>query len=48
VYRGCPNLGYHIDENALVRLPLDDFEASLQIIKQAINEDWWSQRIECI
>jgi len=47
-YWGCPNLGDHIDENAFVRLPLDDFEASLQIMKQAMDEDWWSQRIDCI
>ena len=47
-YWGCPNLGDHIDENAFVRLPLNDFEESLQIIKRAIDEDWWSQRIDCI
>jgi GR25 family glycosyltransferase involved in LPS biosynthesis len=47
-YWGCPNLGDHIDENAFVRLHLNDFEESLQIIKRAIIEDWWSQRIDCI
>ena len=47
-YWGCPNLGEHIDERAFVRLPLDNFEQSLQIIKQAVAEDWWSQRIKVI
>ena len=31
-----------------VRLDLDDMEGSLKIIKQAIEEDWWSQRIDII
>jgi hypothetical protein len=47
-YWGCPNLDDYIDNRAFVRLPLDDFEKSLSIIKQAIEEDWWSQRIDII
>jgi hypothetical protein len=47
-YWGCPNLEDYIDERAFVRLDLDDFEKSYQIIKQAIEEDWWSQRIDII
>jgi hypothetical protein len=31
-----------------VRLPLDNFEESLSIITKAIEEDWWSQRIDII
>jgi GR25 family glycosyltransferase involved in LPS biosynthesis len=47
-YWGCPNLAEYIDENAFVRLPLEDPVAALQIIEQAIAEDWWSQRIGII
>jgi hypothetical protein len=47
-YWGCPNLEEYIDPRAFVRLPLDDPAAALAIIRQAIEEDWWSQRIEII
>ena len=47
-YWGCPNLHEYIDPQAYVQLPLDNFEESLKIVKQAIEEDWWSQRIDVI
>ena len=47
-YWGCPNLEEHIDSNAFVRLDMDNFEESLKIIQKAIEEDWWSQRIDSI
>jgi len=47
-YWGCPNLEEYIDSQAFVRLDLSNPEDSLKIIKQAITEDWWSQRIEVI
>ena len=47
-YWGCPNLEEYIDSNAFVRLPLTEPAAALQIIEQAINEDWWSARIGII
>jgi GR25 family glycosyltransferase involved in LPS biosynthesis len=47
-YDGCPNLEDYIDSNAFVRIDLNDFESSLQIINKAIQEDWWSQRLPYI
>ena len=47
-YHGCPNLEDYIDSNAFVRIDLNDFESSLQIVKRAIEEDWWSQRLPFI
>jgi hypothetical protein len=47
-YWGCPNLDEYIDERAFVRLDMDNFENSLEIINKAIQEDWWQQRIEYI
>jgi hypothetical protein len=47
-YYGCPNVTDYIDKDAFVLLDINDFEKSYQIIKQAIEEDWWSQRIEVI
>jgi len=47
-YYGCPNITDYIDSNAFVLLDITDFEKSYQIIKQAIKEDWWSQRIDII
>ena len=47
-YWGCPNLEEYIDAKAFVRLPLEDPAAALQIVQQALSEDWWSQRIDVI
>lgn len=47
-YYGCPNVSDYIDPRAFVLLDITDFEKSYQIIKQAISEDWWSQRIDII
>lgn len=47
-YYGCPNTADYIDSRAFVQLDMYDFEKSYQIVKQAIEEDWWSQRIEYI
>ena len=47
-YWGCPNLEEYIDSRAFVRLPLEDPAAALQIMQQAVAEDWWSQRISVI
>ena len=47
-YWGCPNLETYIDPLSFVRLDLDNIDESISIIQKAINEDWWSQRIEII
>jgi hypothetical protein len=47
-YWGCPNLDDYIDSQAFVKLDMSDFDKSTAIIKQAIEEDWWSQRIGAI
>jgi len=48
LYWGCPNLEEHFDPGTFIRLPLDDFELSLQIVQKAIASDEWSRRIEII
>jgi len=47
-YYGCPNITDYIDSCAFVLLDVNDFEKSYQIIKQAIEEDWHTQRIGVI
>ena len=47
-YWGCPNLEEYIDGDAFVRLDLDNFEGSMEIVKRAIVEDWWVKRIDII
>ena len=47
-YWGCPNLEEYIDSRAFVRLPLDNPDECISIITKAIEEDWWSQRIDII
>lgn len=47
-YSGCPNIKELIDERAYVYLELSNFENDYEIVKKALEEDWWSQRIEYI
>jgi hypothetical protein len=47
-YYGCPNVTDYIDSRAFVLLDINDFEKSYQIIKQSIEADLWSQRIDII
>lgn len=47
-YWGCPNLEEFLNPMAFVRLNLNDLEGSLAIVKKAIEEDWWSERIDVI
>lgn len=47
-YWGCPNLENYIHSSSFVRLDLNNKEESLAIVKQAIEEDLWSQRIDII
>ena len=47
-YSGCYNIRDYIDEKAFVYLELSNFENDYQIIKKAIEEDWWSKRLPYI
>ena len=47
-YWGCPNLEEYLDSRCFVRLNLDNIDESILIIKKAIEEDWWEQRIDII
>ena len=47
-YWGCPNLEEYLDPLCFVRLDLNDIPDSIEIIKKAMKEDWWSQRINII
>jgi hypothetical protein len=47
-YWGCPNLDSFFDPRAFIRLDLDDFEADLARIREAIDGDEWSQRVPFI
>jgi GR25 family glycosyltransferase involved in LPS biosynthesis len=47
-YWGCPNLDAYIDHRAFIRLPLEDFEQSRQVLERAIGDDEWAARIEVI
>lgn len=47
-YSGCSNIKDLIDEKSFVWLELSNFDKDYQIIKKAIQENWWEQRIENI
>lgn len=47
-YSGCYNIKDFIDERAFVYLELSNFENDYEIIKSAIMNDLWSERIEYI
>ncbi len=47
-YWGCPNVSEYINPLAYVQLDMDDFEASFHIIKAAVEQDLWQQRLPYI
>ena len=47
-YWGCPNVEDIIDPRAYVKLNMDDFEEAYKVIKQAIQENWYEQRLPFI
>ncbi|MAI12720.1 MAG: hypothetical protein CMM15_01770 [Rhodospirillaceae bacterium] len=47
-YWGCPNLSEYISEEAFVRLDMNDMIGSIQIIRTAIEENWWEKRLPMI
>lgn len=47
-YSGCPNVKDIIDDKAYVYLQLSNFEKDYEIIKKAIEENWWEQRLPYI
>lgn len=47
-YYGCPNIDQYIDPEAFVKLDLNNFEESLNIINDAIQQDLWSKKIHII
>jgi len=47
-YWGCPNLGELISEEAFIRLPLDDFDASVEIVRSAIANNEYQRRLPAI
>jgi GR25 family glycosyltransferase involved in LPS biosynthesis len=47
-YWGCPNASDYIDPRAFVQLDMHDFEKSFALVKQAIAENWWQQRLPFI
>ena len=47
-YWGCPDVERHLDPRCVIRLPLDDLDASREIVVQALASDEWSARIDAI
>lgn len=47
-YWGCKNIDYYIDSRCFIKLPLDDMEQSLKIVKSSIQGDEWEKRLPYI
>jgi GR25 family glycosyltransferase involved in LPS biosynthesis len=47
-YWGCPNLADYINPLAYVQLDMNDFEKSFSIVKDAIQNNLWEQRLPII
>jgi hypothetical protein len=47
-YHGAPDIREHINPKAFVWLELSNFEEDYRLMCQAIEQDWWSDRIEYI
>ena len=48
LYWGCPNLDKFLPEDCYIRLPLDDPERSLEVIRKAIEGNEWEKRLPAI
>src|SRR5439155_17580561 len=47
-YWGCPNLEDYLGHDAFIRLPLDDFEQSRELIERSIANGEWERRLPTI
>lgn len=47
-YDGCPNLSDYINSKAFVSIDCSKHEESLSIILNALNNDWWTNRLSYI
>jgi len=47
-YWGCAELGDHLDPDAFIRLPTDNVDEALQVIRTALANDEWSRRLPAI
>lgn len=48
IYDGCPNVTDYFPEESLIRIHIDDFESSLQRIRETILGDAWHERLVAI
>ncbi len=47
-YWGCDNIEKFIDKNSFIRLDLDNFETSMNIVIESIKNNEWEKRLEFI
>jgi hypothetical protein len=47
-YWGCPNIDTYIDEKCYIRLPLNDIDECINIIRKSIENNEWEKRIDFI
>ena len=47
-YWGCPNVSEYINPLAYVQLDMNDFEGSFEIVRSAIRENLWEQRLDIL
>ncbi len=48
LYYGCPNTFDYFPEEAVVAIDIENREATIETIRQAIQDDWYSQRLPAI
>lgn len=47
-YSGCTNLERFLPERSFVRIDLDDVDGAIRSMQTALEEDWWSARLDAI
>lgn len=47
-YYGCPNLESIVNKNSFIRINIDDFESSVKIIEEAIQQNEFDKRVELL
>jgi glycosyltransferase involved in cell wall biosynthesis len=48
IYYGCTNLEKYFPENSFIRIDINDYKQSREIIENLVHEDIWKSRLEAI
>jgi hypothetical protein len=48
IYYGCPNISEYYDSDSLIRIDIHDFQSAIQLIDNALSNNFWEKNIDKI